>query len=85
MASNKTILDEMFARNKIDLRRGDLFDSSPDPMPEDFDFGRVEGMMLGLAIGDSLGRTTEGKLPHRRKARYGEIRDYIPYMEQLLV
>ncbi len=47
-------------------------------MPEDFDFSRVEGMMLGLAIGDSLGKPTEGMLPENRRAKYGEIRDYVP-------
>jgi ADP-ribosyl-[dinitrogen reductase] hydrolase len=39
---------------------------------------RVEGMLLGLAIGDALGNTTEGNLPSIRYARYGEIRDYVP-------
>ena len=35
-------------------------------------------MMLGLAIGDALGITTEGMIPHDRHNRYGEIRDYLP-------
>jgi ADP-ribosylglycohydrolase len=35
-------------------------------------------MLLGLAIGDALGNTTESQLPHERQARYGEIRDYLP-------
>jgi ADP-ribosyl-[dinitrogen reductase] hydrolase len=39
---------------------------------------RVRGMLLGLAIGDALGNTTEGMLPHARYAQYGEIRDYLP-------
>lgn len=34
--------------------------------------------MFGLAIGDALGNTTEGQLPAERRARYGEIRDYLP-------
>ena len=34
--------------------------------------------MLGLAIGDALGVTTESWLPSRRRSIYGEIRDYIP-------
>ncbi|NES20100.1 MAG: ADP-ribosylglycohydrolase, partial [Symploca sp. SIO3E6] len=41
-------------------------------------FDRVEGMMLGLAIGDALGITTESMLPDSRKQKYGEIRDYLP-------
>jgi len=39
---------------------------------------RVRGMLLGLAIGDALGNTSEGMLPPNRQARYGEIRDYLP-------
>ncbi len=35
-------------------------------------------MLLGLAIGDSLGNTTEGLLPDQRAQRYGTIRDYLP-------
>src|SRR4029453_4870504 len=39
---------------------------------------RIEGMLLGLAIGDSLGKTTEGKLPRQRRQQHGEIRHYVP-------
>jgi ADP-ribosyl-[dinitrogen reductase] hydrolase len=39
---------------------------------------RIRGMLLGLAIGDALGNTSEGMLPDERKSRYGEIRDYLP-------
>lgn len=39
---------------------------------------RVRGMLLGLAIGDSLGNTTEGMTPGRRRQAHGEIRDYLP-------
>ena len=39
---------------------------------------RVRGMMLGLAIGDALGNTSEGKLPGVRRSRYGEIQNYVP-------
>lgn len=37
---------------------------------------RIEGMLLGVAIGDSLGNTSESMLPASRRSRYGEIRDY---------
>jgi hypothetical protein len=56
----------------LDLQK--TLNKSPGPMPKDFDFGRIEGMMLGLAIGDALGNTTEGKVPRERKARFGKIR-----------
>ncbi len=78
MTNNRQILDDLFENYKIDIRRGDIFDTPPEPMPDNFDFDRVEGMMLGLAIGDSLGKPTEGMLPHNRKDRFGEIRDYLP-------
>lgn len=35
---------------------------------------RLEGMLLGLAIGDALGNTTEAMLPSQRRRQYGEIR-----------
>ena len=39
---------------------------------------RLGGMLLGLAIGDALGNTSEGLAPADREARYGQIRDYLP-------
>ncbi len=39
---------------------------------------RVRGMLLGLAVGDALGNTSEGLTPAERRRRYGEIRDYLP-------
>ena len=38
---------------------------------------RYLGCLLGLAIGDALGNTTEGMLPAQRRQRYGEIRDHL--------
>lgn len=42
------------------------------------DADRVRGMLLGLAIGDALGNTSEGLTATERDARFGEIRDYLP-------
>lgn len=39
---------------------------------------RVRGMLLGLAIGDALGNTSESLLPAERRRRHGEIRGYLP-------
>ena len=44
------------------------------PVSED----RIRGMLVGLAIGDSLGNTTEGQFPSDRRDHYGEVRDYLP-------
>jgi ADP-ribosyl-[dinitrogen reductase] hydrolase len=37
---------------------------------------RVRGMLLGLAIGDALGNTSEGMLPQARRMHLGDVRDY---------
>jgi ADP-ribosylglycohydrolase len=80
---NRRLLDQLFERQEIDLRRGPLFDVAPGdplhppPMPA-VDGERIEGMLIGVAIGDALGATTEFMRPGERAAAYGEIRDYLP-------
>lgn len=76
---NHQILEHLFSTGQVNLRRGPLFDSGPQPIGPGVDFGRIEGMMLGLAIGDALGNTSEGLLPQERRQKYGEVRDYIPH------
>jgi ADP-ribosylglycohydrolase len=39
---------------------------------------RVRGMLLGLAIGDALGNTSEGLTAADREAHFGQILDYLP-------
>jgi ADP-ribosylglycohydrolase len=39
---------------------------------------RVRGMLLGVAIGDSLGNRSESMLPHEREAEFGRITGYLP-------
>jgi len=60
------------------LHDAGVLQHAPSPLPPDFDFQKVEGMLLGLAIGDALGAPTEGQLPDARHGTYGEIRDYLP-------
>jgi ADP-ribosylglycohydrolase len=38
---------------------------------------RFEGMLLGVAVGDALGNTSESMTPAQRRQRYGEITDYL--------
>ena len=77
--SNLETLAALFATGGIELRRGPLFDKTPPTLPPSPRLrDRVEGMLLGLAIGDALGNTSEGLLPGERRARYGEVRDYLP-------
>src|SRR5512143_2550762 len=75
---NRSIFEGLMKSGQIRILRGGLFDIDPGPIPNNFDFGRVEGMMLGLAIGDALGNTSEGMLPSERHALYGEIRNFLP-------
>ena len=56
--TNRETLEFLFAKNLINIRRSKLFDSPPPALPTDLNFERVEGMMLGLAVGpgpDPLG------------------------------
>lgn len=76
-SSNRQTLEHLFATGAIRLRRGRLFDTAPGPLPTTVAWDRVEGMLLGLAIGDALGNPTEGLLPGERRAYHGEIRDYL--------
>ncbi|MBS1797571.1 MAG: ADP-ribosylglycohydrolase family protein [Acidobacteria bacterium] len=76
--NNSDILDRLFAEKRIAIRRGRLFDNIPAPVASPFLADRIEGMMLGLAIGDSLGNTSESLVPRERFRRFGEIRDYLP-------
>jgi ADP-ribosyl-[dinitrogen reductase] hydrolase len=71
-------LDWLFAHDHLLLERGPIFDESPR-LPAHSGLGdRVGGMLLGLAIGDSLGNSSESMLPAARFAAHDEIRDYLP-------
>jgi ADP-ribosyl-[dinitrogen reductase] hydrolase len=72
------LLNQLLAQGKIAIEPAPLLNRAPSPLPEDWDFARVEGMLLGLAIGDALGNTTESQLPVARRQSHGEIRDYLP-------
>jgi len=61
------------------IRWHDFFEHAPAAISPDVDLpDRVEGMILGLAIGDSLGNTSESMLPQRRLAAHGRIDNYLP-------
>lgn len=49
-----------------------------EPRPLEAPWDRIEGMLFGLAIGDSLGNTSESMVPAERRRVHGEIRDYLP-------
>jgi len=78
MIDNTRLLQECMGHGVIRLHDAGILHCPPSPLPPDFDFQKVEGMLLGLAIGDALGAPTEGMLPGERHTRYGEIRDFLP-------
>lgn len=78
MNQKRDLLERLIDEGQIDLRRGKLFGQQPAPLPASFDWDRVDGMLLGIAIGDALGSPTESMLPQDRHEMYGEIRDFVP-------
>ena len=81
MTNNRNMFQHLMATRQIRLEHSSIFTVTPEHFGSDLDFGRIEGMMLGLAIGDALGNTTESWFPRERRARFGEIHDYLPNRE----
>ncbi|MBA3891882.1 MAG: ADP-ribosylglycohydrolase family protein [Gemmatimonadaceae bacterium] len=68
------------ASGHVDLAPApEVFDRTPPALTGPDPWPRLEGMLLGLMIGDSLGNTSESQLPHRRFDAHGEIRNYLPH------
>lgn len=78
MTDNQEFLTRLFSGREIPIIRSSLFDHVPTMLPVTTGFNRAEGMLLGLAIGDSLGNTSEGRHPEERLMKHGEIRSYLP-------
>jgi ADP-ribosyl-[dinitrogen reductase] hydrolase len=78
MIDNSHLLEKLIDERKIRLKKNEITTQHPTMLPENFCFDKVEGMLLGLAIGDALGATSEGKQAAERRDLYGEIRDYLP-------
>ncbi len=76
---NLKTLDDLFQNGAIRINRGALFDADFPAKSSNFDFDRVEGMLLSLAVGDALGVPTEGMRPAWRRSAHSEIRDYIQH------
>jgi hypothetical protein len=75
---NASVLARLFDEGRINLERAELLGEAPPAIRRDDLADRVEGMLLGLAIGDALGNTSEGMTPQMRGMTHGEIRDYLP-------
>lgn len=77
MIDNTHLFEELLDTQQIRMARGKLLTLIPS-LHAPIDVDRVEGMLLGLAIGDALGNTSETLLPGQRRRAYGELRDYLP-------
>jgi len=78
VSANRRTLTQLLEEGAIDIRASGLFETQPSPLPAELSFSKVEGMLLGLAVGDALGLTSEGLRPEDRRSFHGEIRDYLP-------
>jgi ADP-ribosylglycohydrolase len=76
--AGRPLLDWLLDHGLVELERTPALDAVPPPLPTAGLRDRVEGMLLGLAVGDALGNTTESMAPRRRHERFGELRDYLP-------
>ena len=54
MRNNRATLDRLFADKAIDLQESPLLNQCPPLTRLGVDFDKVEGMLLGLAVGDAL-------------------------------
>lgn len=78
MINNTRLLTDLIKRGVIRVCDSSIFNDTPKVISHNLNFNKLEGMLLGVAIGDALGATTEGKLPADRRLLYGEIRNYTP-------
>ena len=72
------LFESLLSERRLNMCRSPLFDVQAPRGGQRIDPDRVRGMLLGLAIGDALGNTSEGMNPAERRRLHGEIRDYRP-------
>ena len=75
---NLRLVRDLIGRGRLVLNAAPIMEVTVAPARATELRSRVEGMLLGLAIGDALGNTTESRNPRDRRASHGEIRDYLP-------
>jgi ADP-ribosyl-[dinitrogen reductase] hydrolase len=76
--ANLAFARQLADAGKLGIRWHERLESVPSRLPGNIDLAnRIDGMMLGLAIGDALGNPTESIPPHIRAKQYGWINGYI--------
>jgi ADP-ribosylglycohydrolase len=78
MIDNFDLFESLIRNGTLKTHGADMLRHSPEALPNDFDFSKIEGMLLGVAVGDALGATSEGMLPADRYRKFGEISNYVP-------
>ena len=77
MTSNLPLAARVISEGFLPARSA-LLQGPRDPVRGPIAPDRLRGMLLGLAIGDALGNTSEGMTDVQRHALFGEVRDYLP-------
>lgn len=77
MNSNLSLAARVISEGFLPARSA-LLQGPREPVSGPVNPSRIRGMLLGLAIGDALGNTSESLSIPVRETRYGEIRDYLP-------
>ena len=75
--TNSVLFNNLCDNQQVRLNVGQIFNVVP-ATHVGLAWDRIEGMILGLAVGDALGNETEGIAPAERIRSFGEIRDYHP-------
>src|SRR5208337_3754817 len=78
MSSNRDLFDTLLGQGKLDLLYGPILKDVPQPLPATATWDKVEGMLLGIAVGDALGLPTEGIRGWNYRPRYPTPLDYLP-------
>jgi ADP-ribosyl-[dinitrogen reductase] hydrolase len=73
------LLDQLLRESTVRIHDDRFLQMPPQGLTTDFTFDKVEGMLLGLAIGDALGNTSEGLLPAARRQRFGDVTNYLSH------
>ncbi len=75
MIDNAGLVQELWRAGKLRIAAPPALEAPSGGRPP---MDRTRGSLVGLAVGDSLGNTSESMAPAARAATHGEIRDYLP-------